>query len=589
MSEIYSSKERAIIISIIFLVSLIGTCIYLFLRVDYKQVSFIIFILSLIYATFFISLDVIAMFDITFTGEEGFEKFTNFISKFYFVFGIVDKALGFILFNEVIYFLESGYHSVFKKLLDGIIRFLDEIKNKSTCAKILMFGVGVPLAGGLLALLIIYRKHFGLENPLDYIGVLLDCYALFEIYIGVGFFYVQIFVDFKRQRNGYLICRYYRYSITKIIIKAEKYINRIQKTYPILKEAIKKNEKTSSSDYINYLKDILNQVEEKMNAYELEKIDNNQNNDTMRNDNNMNNNDNKCVDFIKMNEENNIQTTEKEIQIKEKKKEEKKEEKNEEKKDEDLPTSIRKYKNSVRRINKLQKLYKEIEKEKNEDLIRLQNKKCSWYYIILFIAFGIAFITDFLIPFLNNNDDDKDYTKDDEDYEKEDSTLSLAVGVLLSFAIAVICSSYTIIIIYFTKRRRYITGDFLYDKQINDNLCLMKTVQLVCGYSFALIHCNFYFWRVIDTHGNYKPKFDEEIIVPDYKIKSGITIYMIVKLVIIIISIIASLKFSNLSFFKNDLGEYNLSSDGCAYDDENEFNRFIVEKWKITNILKKDK
>lgn len=152
-----------------------------------------------------------------------------------------------------------------------------------------------------------------------------------------------------------------------------------------------------------------------------------------------------------------------------------------------------------------------------------------------------------------------------------------------------ICSSYTLIIIYHTKRSRYITGDFLYDKQINDNLSLMKTVQLVCGYSFALIHCNLYFWRVIDTHGNYKPKFVEEIIVPDYKIKSGITVYMIVKLVIIIVSIIASLKFNNMSFFKNDLGEYNLSSDGCVYDNDNEFNKFIEEKWKINSILKMDK
>ena len=262
-----------------------------------------------------------------------------------------------------------------------------------------------------MALLIIYRKHIGLESPLDYIGVLLDCYGLIEIYVGVGFFYVQIFMDYKRQRNGYLIYRYYRYSITKIIIKAEKYINRIKITYPILTEAIKKNEKTNSSEYINYLKDVLNQVEEKMNIYELEKTDNNQNNDTICNDDNMNNNDKKCVDFVKIN----IQTTEKEIQIKEKKKQEK----NEEKKDEDLPTSIRKYKKSVRRIRKLQKLYKEIEKERNEDLIRVQNKKCSWYYIILFIAFAIALLTDFLLPFLNNNDDDKDYTKGNDDDKKE--------------------------------------------------------------------------------------------------------------------------------------------------------------------------
>ncbi len=93
---------------------------------------------------------------------------------------------------------------------------------------------------------------------------------------------------------------------------------------------------------------------------------------------------------------------------------------------------------------------------------------------------------------------DTDFTDNDEKYEKEKSILELALGVLLAIAFSVVWSSYTIITIYSTKRRRYITGDFLYDRQINDNISLMKTVQIICGFSFAIIFCNLYFWLATD-------------------------------------------------------------------------------------------
>ena len=65
-----------------------------------------------------------------------------------------------------------------------------------------------------------------------------------------------------------------------------------------------------------------------------------------------------------------------------------------------------------------------------------------------------------------------------------------------------------------------------------DNLSLIKTVQLICGYSFALLYCNLYLWIKLDKKGAFgKPKFYERIKIPDYTIKSGISIYMIVKII----------------------------------------------------------
>ena len=130
----------------------------------------------------------------------------------------------------------------------------------------------------------------------------------------------------------------------------------------------------------------------------------------------------------------------------------------------------------MRRIDKLKKLYKEIGKKTENDLNK-KNKKRTCYNIIYFIAFSIAILTDFILPIAINMD--IDFTDNDEKYEKEKSILEL--GVLLAIVFSVLWSSYTIITIYSTKRRRYITADFLYDRQINDNINLMKTVQIICN------------------------------------------------------------------------------------------------------------
>ena len=77
-------------------------------------------------------------------------------------------------------------------------------------------------------------------------------------------------------------------------------------------------------------------------------------------------------------------------------------------------------------------------------------------------------------------------------------------------------------------------------------------------------------------------------IIPDYTIKNGISVYMIVKIVIIIVSIIAALIYTSnkISVFKNDLAEYNSIYGDSKYDTKDELDKIIAEKQDIYNLLK---
>ena len=60
---------------------------------------------------------------------------------------------------------------------------------------------------------------------------------------------------------------------------------------------------------------------------------------------------------------------------------------------------------------------------------------------------------------------------------------------------------------------------------------------------------------------------------------------MIIKFLIIIGTIIASLFFSNFFVFKNDLAEYNLSGDQSIYDNDNKLNSVLGNKIIVANFL----
>ena len=234
--------------------SLTVSIIYLFYHVSRKNASCIIFALSVAYSSFFVFLNIIAIFDLFFNNREEFDRLFKFLIKFYFGLNIVDIALGFFLFNILIYYLESGYYSKCKKLFDGIIRYFYSIMKMSACEKIIAISISIPLIAGLLTILIIYRKHFNLgKNPLEYTDILFNCYAIFEIYTGVGFFIYQLIKDCKKRNNPKLINRYCNYSLKKIILKTDKYLKSIDTTYTELSKLAPIFESNPLNHYHAYL------------------------------------------------------------------------------------------------------------------------------------------------------------------------------------------------------------------------------------------------------------------------------------------------------------------------------------------------
>jgi len=116
--EIYSTVERWIILIVMYVISLIICIVYLFKRIDAKQFSWPIFILCLIYSSFFVTLNAISVFDIAVNNEVGMKKFFEMVSIYYKIFNWVDKALGYVVFNLLIAIMESGYSLFCKKFFD---------------------------------------------------------------------------------------------------------------------------------------------------------------------------------------------------------------------------------------------------------------------------------------------------------------------------------------------------------------------------------------------------------------------------------------------------------------------------------------
>ena len=613
MSDVYSVGERVVIYIVIAIVAIVLSLVYLFCRVNRKKISLFIFALCSLYFALFIFLNFISMFDLVFNNQKGFENFSKVISKFYEVFDYIDKALGFLIFPLIIYYLESGYYTIPRKILDGLWGIIYEFIQP------LVLSLRIILCIVLLVITIKYRKHFGLgKNPFDYIFVILDCYSIIDIYMCVGFFMVQIFVDCKTQKNKKLKDRYYRYSLIKIIRKTESYINKMNKLHETLDKNIQNYDKDKSSLDYKHMKETYQKIDEKIKEYQEESHENNpnsNNNENMidyskanvqqtnnYNENiNQNNNDymgaiNYLHNYNQPNDKTGQQETDNQMEVGGEQAQnveiKKNNEENKPKKEKKLsPVDCnKKYKKYIRRIDKLKLLYQVIERDYNP--MTISNNRCiCCYNVILFITFGIAICTDFILPIALNMRDD--FIDDSGEFKKtEESKFALAVSVIISLAICVVTSSYTIITIYSSKRRRYISGDYLYDKKINDNLSLLKTVQFICGFSFAVIYCNLYFWKTLDKKGVFgRPYYYDQVIIPDYTLKNGITIYMIIKIIIIIISILAALiiKLTKISFFKNDLTEFNSKSwRQSKYDDDQELNRVINENKGIVNILKRE-
>ena len=93
--EQHSLGETLGLILGLYAFSLIVSIVYLFCHVNRQKSSWIIFILSITYASLFVFLNIMAIFDLFFNHKKDFDKLFNFLKKFYFGFNIVDIALGF--------------------------------------------------------------------------------------------------------------------------------------------------------------------------------------------------------------------------------------------------------------------------------------------------------------------------------------------------------------------------------------------------------------------------------------------------------------------------------------------------------------
>ena len=129
IGETYSTYERWIIFIVIYVISLIICIVFLFLRIDVKQFSLPLFVLCLIFSSFFVMLNVISMLDLLYSNEVGMVKFVNMISIYYEIFNWIDKALGYCIFNILITMMESGYNSKLKKFGDYLFRIWKRIPN----------------------------------------------------------------------------------------------------------------------------------------------------------------------------------------------------------------------------------------------------------------------------------------------------------------------------------------------------------------------------------------------------------------------------------------------------------------------------
>ena len=515
------------------------------------------------------------------------------------------------------------------------------MKRKGTLCKTLVIqSIRVLLACAILIILIIYRKHFGLNNIKDYINCLLDCYSIFEIYSAVGYFLVQSYNDCCKLYNKRLIRRYYRYSLIKIIEKTKEYWKNIKQSYKIMKEnaPIFQN---SDSLYHKFLQTKLNDIQKEINnligegnSININNIDNddseagiNQNNTYQNLNLEKNLTGNPIVNPTKNIDKFSTQKIE--------------QNKNKKLNDYLISTKIRKFKESKRRINKLKKLsrtitqeskkdFKEakiyqqeqiekgkkieedektkngesettIEEESNNNKSNSQNQKediscrevCGGCCVMILLCYAIFFIliNDFLLPLIfKYGMEEGDMIIKFDKSDKEKNVFELIASIfLLCPVLAALCSSYTFIMIYTHTKRSYITGDFLYDEKINDSLNLLKSVQIICGYSFAIVYCNLNYYKALDKFGELgKPIYYENTFIPDYKISGGLTVFFIVKLAIIIFSIIACLKLDDVTVFENDLAEFYLCKNGCKYDSNNELEKVREENSEVMKILKSD-
>ena len=129
---------------------------------------------------------------------------------------------------------------------------------------------------------------------------------MLEIYTNVGFFMLQLILDYKRKKDQKKIDRYDRYSKIKIMEKTEKYMKKIKDSYNELKKDANIFENNNEPEYHKYLQEVYNEMKEKIIEYGLSEEENNLDSNIDNYPNNNNTNDNNNINYYNDNNYNNI-------------------------------------------------------------------------------------------------------------------------------------------------------------------------------------------------------------------------------------------------------------------------------------------
>ena len=528
-----------------FILSLIISFAYLWYYIDKKIVSKKLFVLCFVYFSFFIYLQFLVNFDLFYHEKEALtfkemQLILKCIKIYYQYLRYFTYSIKAFIFCYIGY-KKSGFITKKNKYLDILLSH----------KKLIIFGVIGSLLGLILGIIIwIVKKEFIITyygGLIEFFFNLLNYLGIIQIYLNVGFYFVNTCIDCKRQRREKLIKRYNNFLITKITEKEKKSLKKMENAYNILNE--KETQIFLENIDKNFYDDIqlkLKIVKERNEIYKINEEKNEKKN-VINEIGNYNVENDKTQTSI---------STEKKINMTEK----------------DLAPYIRTFKKLMRKIYRYNYLRKDIEKNINRDLNKTCFRKILLFFLFLFYFFVsfMIILCDFFVPIGLFNSESETTTKESPEYEsisQEDSIYDFLLGLLLFLVITIIYSPYTIAVLYSISKREFISGENFYGKNMGDNINLIQTISSLTGFLYPLSYCNLYCWYKILKLVNEAyttPILYEVVVIPDYLIKGKFNILIIIKFVLILVFAILSHCFE----IKNDFGGYNkyICEEFCQYD-----------------------
>ena len=525
--------------------------IIFFIFSSFLSLSYL-FIFCFLYFSLFIFLQFLITFDATLNQSESINLFVftlSFIKNFYFYFNIFSYILRFLIIPFYIGYLKSGYIKTWKKILDAIFHHY------------IILGIIIVIALlGLIAFYVFKKQMLNFYGRIDlaYLNYL-NFLGLIRIYLNVGYFIPQLFIDCRKKLNKKLIKKYNNFLLKLLKDKSEKDLKKMENAYNKLnEEVIKSNIKNINLEYYSAIKLLLDQSKSQSEMYNIDfYIENFTYNGSIEFEENRKESDNNEIKFDKM--------------------EKIKPKKDINKIENELAPFIKTLKNKMRNIIKLKYLIKNIKDKTNKYLnktfcviFKSILKNIVFFYALIYICF-----LDLIFPIIifnkqksesnNNSIKNSKYKRRLEDNNNiEFNLITNIYFFLLIILFTIINSPYSIAIIYTINKRRFISGNYLYGKNICDNLDLIGTIKANAGLAFPLSYCNIYLYCNLSLYDKRfkNPIFYEIVKIPDYNISGLINLLSLIKFGLFIFFAIISQRFEKILFFKiNDLANFNKEDD----------------------------